>query len=223
MRLIRACGPVLVALALVGCGGGADVATSPFAGSSTTANATAPTVTIGGTPATSTTVGSLYSFTPTASDSDGGKLTFSVQNAPAWASFNTATGQLSGSPKATDTGSTFNIVISAADGVAQASLAAFSITVTSTAATATTGSATVSWAAPTQNSDGSPLANLAGYRIYYGNDSGALNQSVQVSGAAATSYVFSALASGTWYFAVSSYTTGGTESARSAVVSKTIS
>ena len=120
MRLIRAASTaVLVSLALVGCGG-TDVSSNPLS----TANETAPTATISGTPATSTTVGTYYSFTPTASDSDGGKLTYSVTNAPAWASFNTATGQLSGTPKSTDTGTTFNVVISVADGAAHASLPA---------------------------------------------------------------------------------------------------
>ena len=57
------------------------------------------TATISGTPSTSVTVGTNYSFTPSATDSDGGALKFSIANAPAWATFNAATGQLSGSPK----------------------------------------------------------------------------------------------------------------------------
>lgn len=51
---------------------------------------------ISGTPATSVTVGQAYLFQPTASDADGNTLTFSVQNRPAWATFSTATGRLSG-------------------------------------------------------------------------------------------------------------------------------
>ncbi len=220
MRLIRAvCAPVFVALALAGCGGGQGVTVS-----STAAATAAPSATISGAPATSVTVGGQYSFTPSASDSDGGTMTFSIQNVPSWATFNTATGQLSGSPKATDTGTTSGIVITVADGSAKASLPAFSITVNGTAVTTpATGSATLSWVAPTQNSDGTPLTNLAGYNIYYGTDSAALTQTVQVTNPAALSYAITGLAKGTtWYFAVTSYTTAGQESARSQLSSKTI-
>lgn len=92
-----------------------------------------------------------------------------------------------------------------------------------TTPTATTGSATLSWVAPTQNNDGSALTNLAGYNIYYGTDSTALTQMIQVGNAAALSYVVTGLAKGaTWYFAVTSYSTAGQESAPSVVTTKTI-
>lgn len=218
MRLIRAfCAPVLVAFALAGCGGGAGVTAGTAA-----ETGTSPTANISGTPATSVTAGNLYSFSPSASASDGGALTFSIANAPAWATFNTKTGQLSGVPKASDAGTTSGIVITVADGTAHAALPAFSISVTATT-TPGTGTATLSWVAPTQNSDGSSLTDLAGYNIYYGTDSSALTQTIQVTNAAALSYVISGLATGTtWYFAVSSYTTSGQESTRSGVSSKTI-
>jgi hypothetical protein len=85
------------------------------------------------------------------------------------------------------------------------------------------GSATLSWVAPQQNSDGSALTNLAGYIIYYGTDASALTQTIQVADASALSYVVTGLATGTtWYFMVSSYTTTGEESPPSPVLSKTI-
>lgn len=221
MRLIRAiCAPVLVAFALTGCGGGEGV-TAGTAAAETAATPPA-TANISGTPGGTVAAGSLYSFTPSASDSDGGALTFSVTNAPAWATFNTKTGQLSGVPKASDVGTTSGIVIAVADGTATATLPAFSITVTATS-TPGMGTATLSWVAPTQNSDGTALMDLAGYNIYYGTDSAALTQTIQVANAAALSYVVSGLATGTtWYFAVTSFTTTGQESARSAISSKTI-
>jgi Putative Ig domain len=220
LRLFRALGaPVLMSLLLVGCGGGEGTTVNPTSSTANEVGSTA-TATISGTPMTGVTVGTQYSFTPTASDSDGGAMTFSIQNAPSWATFNTSTGQLSGSPKATDVGTTSNIVIKVADGTATASLAAFSITVTG--ATPTTGTATVSWVAPTKNSDGTPLTDLAGFRIYFGTNSESLTQVVRVSNAQATSYVVSGLTSGTWYFAVTSYGSDGSESARSTVASKTI-
>ena len=80
--------------------------------------------TISGTPAISVTVGSQYSFTPTASDTDGGALTYSITNSPSWATFNAKTGELYGTPKSTDLGPTTNIVITVADGSATASLPA---------------------------------------------------------------------------------------------------
>ena len=220
MRLITATFlPVLVSLALVGCGGGDGVsqngATSPDTAPTATAN-------ISGNPATSVIVGGTYAFTPVASDSDGGAMTFSIVNAPSWATFNSATGQLSGSPKSTDVGTTASIVITVADGSAKASLPAFSITVSSTSANSGAGTAKLTWVAPTQNSNGSSLTNLAGYNIYYGTNAAALTQTIQVANPAALSYVVSGLATGTtWYFTVTSYTSSGEESSRSPIASKT--
>jgi hypothetical protein len=37
-------------------------------------------------------------FAPTTADPSGQTLTFSIQNPPAWATFNPSTGQLSGTP-----------------------------------------------------------------------------------------------------------------------------
>jgi len=99
-----------------------------------------------------------------------------------------------------------------------------SVTGTAGTTTPTSGTATVSWVAPTENSNGTALTNLAGYTVYYGTDASTLSQgqSVKVANPAALSYTVSGLASGTWYFAVASYTTGGQASALSAVSSKTI-
>ena len=60
--------------------------------------------------------GTAYSFTPTASDPDGNTLTFSIANKPSWATFNTGTGRLQGTPSAGDVGTTTGIVISVSDG-----------------------------------------------------------------------------------------------------------
>ncbi len=85
---------------------------------------------ISGSPATTATANVAYAFTPTASDADTGTtLTFSASNVPAWASFSSSTGTLSGTPAETDVGSSGSIVISVSDGEASASLPAFSITV----------------------------------------------------------------------------------------------
>ena len=228
LRLIRAvCTSLLLSFALAACGGGEGVDVNNPTTAAETGSTTSGSIaraTISGTPATSVTVGSQYSFTPSASDTDGGSLTYSIANAPSWATFNTATGQLSGSPKSTDVGTTNGIVITVADGSATASLTAFSITVVSTTTTTTSsGTARVSWVAPTQNSNGTALTDLAGYYIYYGTDASALTASVQVANPQALSYAVTGLATGTtWYFAVSSYSTAGQQSALSSISSKTL-
>src|SRR6267378_1915034 len=86
--------------------------------------------TISGSPATSVVAGQSYSFTPTTTDPSGRTLTFSISNKPSWATFSTATGQLSGTPAAGNVGSYPNVVIAVSDGTLGASLAAFSIAVT---------------------------------------------------------------------------------------------
>jgi hypothetical protein len=88
---------------------------------------------ISGVPVTSVKQDVAYSFTPTASDIDtADTLTFSIVNKPTWATFNTATGVLSGAPSKTDVATTAGIVISVSDGTASASLPAFAIEVVST-------------------------------------------------------------------------------------------
>jgi hypothetical protein len=174
--------------------------------------------TISGTPLLSINVSSTYSFQPSASDADGNPLTFSIQNRPAWASFSTSTGRLSGIPSLTDVATFANIIISVSDGTATASLPAFSLSVLQ----ASTGNATVSWTAPTTNSDGTALTDLASYRILYGRATNTLDQSAQVNNPGLTSYTVENLAQGTWYFAVVAVNTAGTTSDPSNVTSKAI-
>ncbi|MBU2225898.1 MAG: tandem-95 repeat protein [Gammaproteobacteria bacterium] len=91
------------------------------------------TPTISGTPMTLVAQGVAYSFVPTASDPDtGSTLSFTISNKPAWATFDSATGALTGTPKRVDVGTTQGIVISVSDGELSASLAAFNLEVFST-------------------------------------------------------------------------------------------
>jgi Putative Ig domain len=177
-----------------------------------------PPPTISGTPATSANAGTAYSFKPTASGPNGNVLIFSIENIPSWAAFNAQSGTLSGIPAAADAGTYANIVISVSDGTSSASLAAFNITVTQAAS----GSATLSWSAPTQNTDGTALTNLAGFHIYYGTSAANLNQSVQIANPGLTTYVLSNLAAGTWYVSINAYTTASVQSVASSIVSTTI-
>ena len=202
--------------ALAGCGGSGSGSTSAFAAAPSTKSVA---LSVSGTPAATVTAGQAYSFTPTVRGG-GAAVTYSIQNTPSWASFNTSTGQLSGTPQAANAGTYSNIIISVSDNGSSASLPPFAITVAE--ANSATGTADVSWTPPTTNTDGSTLTDLAGYNIYYGTSSTALTQKVQVSNVGVTNYVISGLASGTWYFAVTAYTTAGAESSLSDVASKTI-
>ncbi len=85
------------------------------------------------------------------------------------------------------------------------------------------GTATVSWEAPTQTTQGAALTDLAGYRIYYGLTETDLTQSVQLDNVGTQTYVVDNLGTGTWYFAVKAVTSVGVESPLSEIVSKTIS
>jgi hypothetical protein len=177
---------------------------------------------ISGTPAYTVEENNSYSFVPTASDADGQSLSFSISNKPAWASFNSSTGALTGTPGNGDVGSFSNIRISVTDGIATASLPAFSINV-SAAPQASVGSATLSWTPPTENTDGSALTNLAGFKIYYGTSEGNYTSTVDLNNPGLSSYMVENLAGGnTYYFVMTAYDSNGNESAYSVVGSKSI-
>ena len=180
---------------------------------------TAPT--ISGTPSTTVTENAAYSFVPTTNDIDGDTLSFSVSNLPAWASFNATTGALTGTPGNLDVGVSGSMIITVSDGVASTSLPAFSINVT--AATTSFGTATLSWLPPTENTDGSVLTDLAGYKIYYGTESGNYTSTITIDNPGIATYVVDNLPGGnTYYFVITSFTTGGLESEYSTMGSKTI-
>ena len=87
-----------------------------------------------------------------------------------------------------------------------------------------TSSASLDWAAPTTNTNGSALTNLGGYKIYYGTSSSRLSSTITISNPGLQTYVVEGLPIGTtYYFAIVAVTTGGVESADSAVVSMQIS
>jgi hypothetical protein len=90
------------------------------------------------------------------------------------------------------------------------------------AAPATAGAITLTWVPPTDNTNGSPLTDLAGYHIHYGTSQDNMTQVIDLAGTSTTEYEVSGLAPGTYYFAISAYTTEGTESAESDVGYKTI-
>jgi hypothetical protein len=194
------------------------------------ASAASTTLTIGGSPASSATVGSSYSFQPTAKDTVRSRIKFDIYNKPAWATFDGTTGRLSGKPTRRDVGTYGNITIRLTDWYGYVTTPAFSITVANPPPAAPpapannvpTISAELSWTPPLENTDGSVLTNLSGYKVYYGNSPDALTQVKAVGNAGLTRYVIDDLPSGKWYFAVTSVASDGAESQRSPVVSTTI-
>jgi len=174
---------------------------------------------ISGTPTTSAKVNEAYVFQPLVVDPDGDTVTFTIANKPTWATFDAKTGRLAGTPSSSSTGTFQGVRIAASDGKVNSELAPFDITV---AATAANGSATLSWLPPTENVDGTPLTNLAGYVIRYGTDAGALQREVRIANPGVTMSVIEDLAPGPWYFTVTAFNSTGIESAPSPVGSKTV-
>ena len=210
---------LLIAVLTAACGGGGSATTADASlgsGGSSGSGGSGGTsgATISGSPSTAATVGQSYSFQPTAT---GAGLTFSIQNKPAWATFNATTGMLSGTPAVGDVGTDASIAISVSNGSMTASLTAFTITVNQIA----TGSANLSWTAPTENTDGTSLT-LSGYKILYGTSPTALTQSVSVTNPSLTTYTIGNLTSGTWYFAIVSLDSSGSQSVPTNVASATI-
>ena len=173
---------------------------------------------ISGNPPPAVLAGEFYEFEPEATDPDGDSLTFSISNKPDWAMFETATGRLYGQPTLDNVGEYGDIVIIVSDGSTISSLAAFDISVTQAAL----GNVTLSWAAPTQNADGSPLTDLAGYKIYYGTNSGIYDHEISIDNPGTTTYLVENLVPNTYYFAATSLNSAGVESEYSGEAVRTV-
>ncbi len=174
--------------------------------------------TINGNPNGQALPGQTYTFQPTASDPDGDNLTFSVQNLPAWANFTASNGRVSGTPGNGDVATYSGIRITVSDGQSSAMLGPFSITVNAVAL----GSATLSWTAPTLNTDGSALTDLAGYKLYWGSGSRNYTNSVTLDGPGLSTYVVNNLTAGNWYFAMTAYNQSNVESSYSGEAIKSV-
>jgi hypothetical protein len=211
---------MLGVVALAGCGGGGDGDPATGGGNPPPGGGSNAPPTIQGQPNGSVAAGQAFSFQPTASDPNGDALTFSVTNLPDWATFNSSTGRISGTPTAADVATYSGIAVQVSDGQASASLPTFAITVMQ--AGAANGTATLSWVAPLQNADGSPLTDLAGFQVQYGRNEGDLSQVVTLNNASINRYVVENLSAGTWFFSVAAINSRGVLSAGSSVASKTI-
>jgi hypothetical protein len=196
----------LLAIAVSACGGG-EISDVSLLGDDVSLPGNASPV-ISGSPPAQVTPGDAYAFQPSASDPDGDNLSFSIVNKPAWASFSATTGELSGTPDQADIGTTAGVRISASDGQATSSLPIFTVTVTVSAS----GSVTLNWVRPTENSDGSALTDLAGYSIYYGTSQSTLNNTISISDPNVTSYTIGNLSPNTYFFVLTAVNIMGVES-----------
>ena len=208
-RAARAAGLTFLCVLFAACGGGGNDTIQPSEGS--------PPV-ISGRPRAYVLQGQIYSFVPSATATNGNTLTFSASGLPAWATFDTTNGRIRGTPTPADVGTYYNIVVSVSDGSARASLPAFSITVVAFA----TGSATISWLTPTENYDGSPLMNLAGFRVYWGAEGDTYTNTLTFTNPGLTAVVVDNLTPDTWLFAVTAINEHGVESSFSNVTVKTV-
>jgi catechol 2,3-dioxygenase-like lactoylglutathione lyase family enzyme len=204
-----------------GCGGGSstdvasgEVSAAPLAAAP--AGNSAPT--IDGDANKVVQVGSDYTFQPVSHDADGDTLTFSATNLPPWATLDPHSGQIHGTPSASDVGAYEGISITVADASHHVSSRDFSITVIGT----TSGVALLEWPAPVSKVDGSVLDDLAGYRIMYGHDPEDLDHSVYIPDPDAHSFEFATLDAGTWYFSIVAVNAGGLEGPATAPARKII-
>jgi hypothetical protein len=170
---------------------------------------------ISGTPSAETLTGAKFSFTPTVHNPAHLDLSFAAENLPRWAKVDPSTGEISGVPAASDVGTYAGIRITVAGGGESRTTPSYTVEVVDVAA----GSVTLSWSAPTQNADGTPLTDLAGYRIRYGQSENALTSSATIANAGVTTYVVENLTPGIWHFAATAFNTEDVESSISNVVS----
>jgi len=212
---------LMAALYLAGCTGGAETVgdSSGSGGGSGGGSGTNHAPTISGSPAAAVNVNQTWTVSPSASDSDGDSLTFTVQNPPGWASFNPATGVLTGTPGAGDVGMYPDITIRVSDGALSDDLGPFSVEVTQVAL----GSATVELALPSQYNDGSSLSgHMTAINIYYGVSRGNYPNKIEIANVGTTTYVVDNLVPDTYYFVATITDDQGMESNWSSMASVTV-
>lgn len=85
-----------------------------------------------------------------------------------------------------------------------------------------TGSFSLSWTAPVSRQDGSPmsLAEIEGYRVYYGGIQGNYPNIVDINDGTANTITVSNVPVGGYYIVMTTYDSAGLESAQSGVISK---
>jgi len=85
-----------------------------------------------------------------------------------------------------------------------------------------TGTAVLSWRRPTRTANGTRLTELAGYELFGGLNPSALRLIAHIPSTRRTHCRITGLSGGRWYFVITSYTTDGTQSAPSNLLSRFI-
>jgi hypothetical protein len=224
----RFVGILLVTLTLTACGGD---------GGSSTAQSTAPPMSnpitapnpsennapvIQGTAAAAVTAGQAYNFQPTAHDADSDVLTFTIANKPAWASFDAGSGKLSGTPTEKQAGTYKDIEIAATDGQDVTALKPFTVVVNAAPANSDGPTVALDWHPPTENTDGSAITNLKGYKLHYGKQSQTYTDAIVIDNPGVLSYVVDDLPKGKYYFALTAFNSSGAESDFSNEITHTV-
>jgi hypothetical protein len=205
---------------LSACGGSSSSSDSkPSAtngsGSAGTTNTTVtvpatPALSISGAPNRQVVANQAYWFRPTTNNPNGGVLQFGIANQPGWSTFNAKTGEITGTPSSADVGLYRGVTVTVTGGTQMRALA-FDVEVVQVG----TSSVTLTWTPPTENEDGTPLTNLAGYRLRYGVQSGNYTSVVNLANPGLATYVLGGLANGTYYVVISAYSQSGVESSYS--------
>lgn len=84
------------------------------------------------------------------------------------------------------------------------------------------GSVQLTLGAPIRNTDGSPVADLAAYKIYYGNSSGLYPNEVFIGNPGITTVVVDNLAPGSYYFVATAINGLNIESGYSNEIRRTV-
>ena len=166
---------------------------------------------LGGAPITLAAVNELYFFEPFANDPDDDELEFAMVNKPSWLDFDTVSGVISGIPRATDVGTYSGLWLTVTDGLNVTGMGPFEIEVVAIG----NNSVTLSWQAPTENEDGSPMLDLAGYRVRYGQQSKSYPNLIDINNPGIVTFGVDSLTPNTYYFVISAYNLSGSESGNS--------
>ena len=157
-----------------------------------------------------------------AQDPESDTLRFTAVNLPAWASLDSTNGRISGTPGPTDVGVYESISITVADATHQVVTAPFSIIV-NPALELAAGVASLQWETPPSKVDGSPLDDLAGLSHPLRPQQLEISTTACcIADPATTSYQFSTLSSGVWYFAVVAVNASGLEGPPTTLATKSI-
>ena len=126
-----------------------------------------------------------------------------------------------GSSQTGSVGSGGSVVTTPSDGSSGSQVGSGTGSSGSTGGSATAKTVNLQWQAPTENSDGSPLTDLKGYKIHYGTESQTYTGEISVDNPTVTTFLVDSLGAGKYYFAVTAYNKSGTESSPSDEVTAT--